>query len=469
MSMFLRGSLALVLLSSAACSGREPSTAAEVPGALAPIVSPTATAKPEDDPNANVTALVCSGREAPCSLVRSHDAGRDARKRALSVALFSLGQARPEDGPGEDPQPREEHDPGLHLEANGEQFSKSPVRPCFQYEYWRIVREDGILVEAGKIDEVCHGTTSHLSVSVFENEMHFRRWADGSFPFSRTLRYSLSPFVLRWTSSESSIEGSLKRHESFIRWDELQGATTWTAAACDANGSAIDGEAGRLPDFAYAWLPVIALDPAFVGSGWKTTFLHQCAASIDAAGKHGHVITGEEAGDADDARVKVVAATSGELFVEVIDDTVVGPTARPGGDDHLEVWAAPAAPSWKSLCVDPKDGKGMVAWKVRVTDGKVTPGFGKPQAKSLSVERAADPDGTVRFKLRLPAGLGALTIAYADGDGGGKIERRIATSALVDGRVATLGKLGEAADHVRCTAQNGGLMLELLPEKLPAP
>ena len=490
-STFVRGSLALVVLSVISCGGREPPTVVVAPAPVAPVVTPTATAKPAalpDDPKANLLALVCSKRESPCELVREHDAGKDARKRELSVALFFVAgpeRSSPDAGgeaAGEDderaleqarggPLSPQERDPGLELDANGERFSMSDPGSCFAYEYWRIVREGGAIVEGDKIADVCNDGNGAAGVgedevTVFPNEVHIATSGGSSWRWSNTVRYSLSPFVRRWSSSESFWTLASNREESHVDWQELRGATAWTTQACDPDGQMMEGDDGILPEHSYDWIPTIALDPGFVASGWKATSLHECAASIDASGRRGHVITGREADDAGDARVKVLAAKSGELFVEVIDDVVTGPTARPASDDHLEVWVAPAPPAWDTRCIDPKDTKGVVAWDVRVADGKVTAGFGKPQPKSLAVERAADPDGTVRFKLGLPAGMGAVTLAYADSDAGGKIERRIATSALDGGRVATLGKLAEA-DRVRCTAQSGGLVRELLPEKLP--
>jgi hypothetical protein len=257
--------------------------------------------------------------------------------------------------------------------------------------------------------------------------------------------------------------GAPGTESSWIGWADFEGGTEWTARACGADGRPPDDESAEVLRYRYGLVPMVDLDPAFVAGGWKTTRVDECAASIDAAGKEGHVIAGEEAEDAADARVMLVAAPSGELFVQVADDKIVGPSARAAGDDHLEVWAAPALPSWDAPCIDPKATAGVVAWDVRIADGKVTAGFGKPQAKSLSAERAADADGTVRFNLRLPAGLGALTLVYADSDGGGKIERRIATSALVDGRVATLGKITDAAGYARCTARHRGLVPEVMP------
>lgn len=493
-STFVHGSLAVLILSVTACGGRE-APAVTVPASpVASIVSPPPTATPappRDDPKANVTALVCSKREGPCELVREHDAGRDANKRALSVALFFVGapEGTSPDAGGEaadepdtqaleraerGPLSPQERDPGLQLDHSGDRFSMSQPYTCFAYEYWRIVREGDVIVAGDKITDICndgHGAAGmgEDEVLVSPNEVRIGTSGGSSWRWSKSVRYSLSPFVERGSTSESFWALSSNHADSHVDWDNFRGATVWTTQACDTNGQAIDGAAGALPEYTYEWIPTIALDPGFVASGWKTTFLHECAASIDAAGKRGHVITGSEADDAGDARVKVLAAKSGELFVEVIDDTVVGPTARPATDDHLEVWTAPQPPSWDAHCIDPKDTKDVLAWDVRVADGKVTPGFGKPQAKLLSVERAADPDGTVRFKLGLPAGMNAVTIAYADSDGGGKIERRIATSALDGGRVATLGTLEAAADHVRCTAHNGGLVRELLPQKLPLP
>ena len=169
-------------------------------------------------------------------------------------------------------------------------------------------------------------------------------------------------------------------------------------------------------------------------------------------------------------RCCTVIGMGSTLFYTRIDDSPVGALLLAGDQDALHVLSFVVGTRPREIEESwTPDTKGVLAWDVRVADGKVTAGFGKPPVKDLLVERATDPDGTVRFKLGLPAGKQAVTIAYADSDGGGKIERRIATSALSEGRVQTLGKLAGAADHVRCAAQDGGLVPELVPERLPVP
>ena len=459
---------------------------------MVPTAGATVTTKaPSDDPRAGMVSMVCARREEPCALVTEHDAGTDARGRKLSVALFLVGYpARDtEEGDGEhegatgadeaetatEPvaPPR---DTGISFAADGETFSMNEYGSCFAYEYWRVVREDGHIVESDRVAQICNDGNGAAgvgedSVKVGANSFEIASSGGSAWRWSEGATYSLSPFVRTAQSSGEHWSVAFHRQESHVDWEAFSGGTEWTGQACGPGGEPSDEEDSMVLEYAYDWIPSVPLDPAFVANGWKTTELGACAASIDTSGQKGHVVSGRPRASGKDARVRVLAARSGELFVEVRDPEIHGPSARPSTDDHVEVWSAPALPAWDARCIDPKSSAGVVSWEVRIADGKVTPGFGKPAAASLVVERAADATGAVRLRLGVPRGQGALTIAYADSEVAGKIARRIATSGLVDGQLATLGQVSSVEDHARCLVKGGALVPELLPvpEKVDAP
>lgn len=487
LSTSARASFPLVLVIAAACSAREPAGAAPPPSTPA-VAVPRSTAAPEakpaDDPDASLKALVCNRREL-CALVKEHPAGKDANGRALSAALFFVGvndlraeaedasqggAADPEAGEGDPPAPDTvpPSDPNLTLESNGATFGVGSYDSCFEYEYWRIVRDGSHIVEADRVAEICndgHGAAGlgEDSVTVGPNSIEVSTSGGSAWRWAEATRYSLSPFVrkLQMWSGYWSMAHNHERGQ--IDWESLTGDTTWYSPPCDESGAVPEPPEDGPPassEHAHLWIPSLPLDPAFLANGWKTTRLDRCAASIDAAGVTGYLLSGKE-GTAADSQLRILAAEGGALFVEVVDDTVVA-------EDRLEVWVGPPVPTFSEHCIDPTT-TGVFSWNVRVTDARVTAGFGKPAPTSLTAERADDPSGAVRFRLVPPPLQKALTIAYADSDGGKKIERRIATSRLVDGRLATMGSLSPAGEHLSCTVKDGALVPQIRPEKVNNP
>jgi hypothetical protein len=75
---------------------------------------------------------------------------------------------------------------------------------------------------------------------------------------------------------------------------------------------------------------------------------------------------------------------------------------------------------------------------VRVADGQVFAGYGKPSPKAISVERATAGSGVVRFRIVIPPGHAGLTVAYSNGDGK-KQQRVFATSRVRKDSAETLG------------------------------
>lgn len=469
-----RAAWPLPILAVAACGAGEPPNVA-VPPPPPAVAVPRATAAPApppDDPDATLKALVCARRD-PCELVKEHAAGEDAAGRRLAAVLVFVGyegaldeDGNPPDlsagaGPGAPP-PKPPRDEGVTFDPDGETFEARSISFCARYEYWRVVREGAQIVAADRVAEICndgHGAAGvgEDAVKVGPDSIEVSTSGGSNWRWSESTTYRLSSLVRRSQAWSGYWTMGANREDGRIDWEAFAGGVRWYSPPCDPGGQPLETDmTDDAPEYEEMWVPQVPLDPAFVEAGWKTTKLGRCAASIDAGGDGGYVLSGK-ATTAADAHVRVLAAEGGPLFVEVVDDTVVP-------DDHLEVWVAPQLPSFDTHCIDPADTTGVLSWDVRVTDGKVTAGFGKPSPSSLVVERAADPGGVVRFRVVRPTGQRAVTIAYADSDGGRKIERRIATSRLAGGRLATLGSLFSTADHAVCTVHDGALVPELRPQ-----
>jgi hypothetical protein len=216
-----RGLFPVVVLSIAACSGPQTQTV-DAPPAVKPVAEKpkAAPAAPVDDPNADLTTLVCAERTAPCELVKVHDAGKDPGGRPLTVALFLVdapawarakaAAATPEaeeDTGGNDegtgaapkgPKPLWQRDEALALGWEGEEFETAS--PCFTYEYWRVTRENGSVVAAHPIVRVCndkHAPAHGLADKVVVEGNQVRVSSSSSRGRRHHATYSLSPFALR--------------------------------------------------------------------------------------------------------------------------------------------------------------------------------------------------------------------------------------------------------------------------------
>lgn len=449
----------------AACGAGDPVNVA-IP-APPPVAVPGPTAAPAqpppDDPSARLNALVCAHRD-PCERMAEHSAGKDAAGRDVGGALYFLGHDDlGSSGGGEEGKDaaRPTRESGVSLQPQGATFSALFDGGCLRYEYWRVVREAGVIVEADRVAEICndgHGAAGigEDEIKVGPNSVEIATSGGSNWRWAETAEYKLSPFVMRTQSWSGYWSIGSNRADDRIDWEAFTGALRWYSPACDANGDPPEEELGGGKEYEHLWMPAPALDPAFVDGGWKTARLGRCAAVIDASGGAGSLLSGAP-GAASDTTVRVLAAEGGALFIEVTDDTLVA-------EDRLEIWTGPPGPTYDDHCIDPASTKDVVSWNVRVTDGKVTPGFGKPPATSLAVERVTGASGEVRLRV-VPPRRDSLTIAYADSDGGRKIERRIATSALVDGRLATLGHVSIASGHASCAVADGALVPQIHPEK----
>ncbi|MEZ4300852.1 MAG: hypothetical protein R3B70_38315 [Polyangiaceae bacterium] len=408
--------------------------------------------------------------------MKEHDAGKDSAGRTLSATLFFTGfEGREdpdqldeaEDGDSTDtprPQTPAERDTAVTFRPDGEDFGLSGYGSCNRYEYWRVVREADAIVQVDRLTSICndgHGMSGvgEDVVTIGPNAIEISSSGGSSWRWGGTTRYSLSPFQRLSESSDGYWTMANNHTASTLDYATFSGTTKWSAPLCDAGSAPNASDEPSDPDYEHLWIPTLPLDPALTTGAWKTTSLAECATRVDATAKPGYLLSGTP-GTPEDGRMRVVATPDGVVLIEIDDDKIVGPTARPETTDHLEVWTG-IAPSWDDTCisVDPAD-RVMRSWNVRLSDGKVTAGHGKPPVQDLAIERIADPSGTIRFRLQVDPVRG-LTLVHADNDDGSKLERRVATSLLVEGHPETLGRIASPTDIFACVAKSGVLTREM--------
>lgn len=251
-------------------------------------------------------------------------------------------------------------------------------------------------------------------------------------------------------------------------WHGQRIQAAWGRAACGPDGEPTSDDAlligDELPNH-FLPIPVTSAIP----KSWESVRLGTCAAQADAA--TGPIAFGG-AGDAKDAAIKVAMADTRTLIVEWSDDTKATPKGPDDwlGDDHLEIWATPEplkatearTPSnWLGSSVPyegcANSGDKPVQWGIRLTDGKVYVGYGKPSgAPKVTL-------GEGRAKIVLPWAPSQLSVLYSDADGASGQERLVGTSAVVYGKRDSIGFAGLQVD---CGEEKDALYLKL-PSRAP--
>jgi hypothetical protein len=269
----------------------------------------------------------------------------------------------------------------------------------------------------------------------------------GRWRFSSERTLQLVP--LRLIASRSSVAEMERgmRTDSHTDFRDLSGRTHGTLPRCDER-------AGEPLHFDFAPIPRVQGLPPGLGDSTPPG-LGSCALQVDASGRGGYLLHGAP-GEADDARLRVLALDARTLLLEVEDDRVIGPSARWLFDDHVEVWTAPDDALGKPC----HGGKAAAQqWAIRLADGQVFSAYGKPAPLEVRVVRVDDE--RVRLRIALPAATARVSVVYSDGDDGLSQERLLSTSQLVYGDGATLSQVVEVPSRAaRCSTVHGMLRLE---------
>jgi len=360
---------------------------------------------------AQLEALLC-GEGEPCCFWGGTRVGQDAKAQDLAVITMRRGACEPQESP---------------VESSG--------GFC----------EDYLLVVLGAADRAprwlgskCGDRWDEITTSADEVARTFTysysaRIATGRIAGSVSI--GLEP--LRLAAMSSSTSSTSFSRDAQWNWDTFSGSLDVGVDYCSRKKAqdatpALHSDALRASVSAVA-IPRVTLPAAFVDGGWRTVSPGDCAARVDGA-ENGFSIQGP-AGTAADAMFRAVLSDSNDLFIELEDDHFVGGAGGLARADHLQIWTA----AWKE-CVDPTAPPSTTEWTIRVIDGDVLPGFGRP-TRPPSVESVRD-DHRVRMKVGLARSFetnDSLTVVYSDSDDGVQAKRRIATSQLVPGKWWTLG------------------------------
>jgi len=384
---------------------------------------------------------LCAQR-APCRVVETLEAGKDAKGQPLQVKHLSLGWLDSETA---------SNAIGRKFVAKRKAEGSRERGECEATEWW-LMRPG---LPAQLLLSVCNDGYGAAGVGedvVTVGEKLFTHQQSGGsadrWSSSRTLQ--LSPLALVGESLQSfrtdepdKVRGS--------RWDvmELRGEAIVPPPSCEGAESV----GGRtLP-----YLPLVQVEKSYLQGGWKQAGLGSCALTA------GHWVLGKQE-DPKDAGLKAVLAERETLLLEVRDNRWTGPSGTKWlADDHVELWLAPWPPQDLMGCGKPLPDQKAVQWGIRIADGQVFPAYGSPKQK-LKVEKAEirGPEGLEGYRLNvtLPKGFRSVSVSYSDSDEGKKQERMLATSPLKFPRPETLNAVRLVLpEEATCVVREGKLVV----------
>jgi hypothetical protein len=412
---------------------------------LAITASPSVVQAQSDDIESTLHAELCEGHRR-CELGQRHETGRDD----LVVQKVRLADAWE-----------------VRHRKHGE---------CIPHEWW-VVRRDGS--DARKLVDLCVGDGARDGVtadSVVVQPNRFIQTSAGGSAWKWELRRIMELQPTRILRTERYTHWTLGPNQSRRRvdWQSVASRTDWYAPVCSSDDETKPTEAPPADEwFSFEAIPQIATSArAELGS---------CAALVDSLAKrpttsdrqggygHGYIVDGEPADEPGDASFRALFVSDTKLIVDLRDD-------ERGPEDHLQLISGQQY-HHMDRCVPEADRERR--WTTRRVrfDGSVH-GLDAPAEGGSGVDAGSgdassglevlkaevrDPEGAerLRFEITFPKPPEALTLAYVDADDG-EPRRRIATSRLMVGRPASLGRIQPLeAERGTCEVRKG--RLEFVP------
>jgi hypothetical protein len=393
-----------------------------------------ASGAPQVPDNATVLAALCP-RGRRCRVVDRTSAGTDAEGQELVVARVRvLGK-----GVG-DPK-REE--------------------PCLLEPVGVFRLRESVVVSSQRIitlyqeSECWYGSSGgDETLGVGQGRATFSSEGGTSWRWRQERIWALSPTVELISEEHEGWHNFGVTHE-LSRTDHRRQRTevVWRTPTCGHEPEEAGGGSDPQGDpTAYRYL-VIPRSRGGATADWKGDQAGRRWLEMDATGEGGYLLHGPP-GASSDARLRVTAPARDTLLVDVFDDHYVAEAPSWIHADHLELWGTARASSYMDECLIRKppspdaaaDGQPVGrAWQWGVMlDGSVKPGAGHPPvAPTVEVATVeAGPWGKgVRFRVRLPAHLEAVSVVYSDSDDGLTQKRLIGTSRVRFGDAASLGRI----------------------------
>lgn len=381
--------------------------------------------------------VLCNGR-APCAIVKSTPAGKDAEGRALTVVEINLGPKNPDGG------------------------EPATCRP-YAREFW--LRTEGV-GRPRRILALCNdgygaSGVGEDEVTIGPNRMLHTQYGGSAWRWHEKRSIALSP--LRVLTEESCSYHNVNIGYSVTLWDwrRFGGERHWYPQACTDGDKRADDNAR--PDWCDARRATHhqALIPRLDGAMPAGALAHlgSCAATFDESGKRGYVVSGKPR--ANGAELRALMTSARDLVVSVSDTVFATGAATIPDDDHVELWIGT---DQSGLGCSGSRFK-LAQWAIGL-DGKVQHADGETAGRPEVVARAERTDAgrrQVTLHLRLAAAendhLRTVTVAYSKSEGGKRV-RLTATSPIKRGDDTTLSSIQRIEPRAaRCEVRGGQLDL----------
>lgn len=387
---------------------------------------------------AAASADPCAGR-SPCRVVETMKAGTDGEGRPLTVERVHAFELK------------HGHD-DVELPA-------ADADECKKAEYWLLGPD-----KPKKLVDICNdgygaAMMGEDEVEVTPNQLKHSRTGGSAWLWHVETVLQLSPLTPESETRIDTDRNGPEMRETTWSWSQFAGSGRVAHTDCDADGNlprVLDA-----PTHEARWVAIPRVSPpsGLLAGAWKKTDLGGCAVLVDGTNGEGFVLFGDQHGAADSSMKLLLAGDT--LLAEVHDDRIVTGASSWLGDDHLEVWIA-AGDNSPRACVDAAKPEPVVQWGIRLSDGKVFPGFGDKDLMAVApvtAERADGPGGSVRLKIKLTLGESdRITVVYSDVDDPLEQAKLTGTSELSFGKAWSLGLQQPVhADQAICVATKGRL------------
>ncbi len=374
---------------------------------------------------------LCVARDG-CSVVKTFDAGRDARGAKLAVVQLLV--------------------PSL-VAADGTQcLGDGP------FEYWLLRRTGSVADKPQLIMKQC--LTFDLEppeVTVAANSINTSFLGNGGgLRNSFDMSYSLSPLRLtrQGTCGFTALTDMPSFEESWIDLTTLRGegdALSQFAPSQGDSDEALGCDESRAKQF---WLvvPRVKVDTTAMQQGKAA--LGTCAAFLRPDGAHGYITEG--APDVKDpAELRIVAPAQRTLLIQLVD-----PARQPGKGNTIAIWASDTG----KVVMSSDAEKDITSFVIDADSGAVAPGARPPVPAPQVTYWFADGGKATLFLVSLPSAdalsaktFPSVTVAYHRAASASQAARTLATSKFDRSRADSLGETINVAKSVACAVRNGAL------------
>jgi hypothetical protein len=378
----------------------------------------------------DVAKRLCDGRVG-CVVAEPKDAGQDDAGRSLTLVEVALERTTERDG--------------------------VRCRPHVR-EFW-VVAGAGQAASTTRLMSLCNdgygaAGVGEDTVTVGSNQITYEKSGGSNWRWTGTRVIQLAPARILSERHCSYFNGAPGFQIDVWDWQRFTGQGLMRFQPGKPSDKDEVGCTSPM-DATHRYLSIPKLTDAGGVSKEGAVVLGSCAIALRDDGSFGYFVHGAP-GPTGGAAVRLLLAGNRDLLVTVEDSAIAG-ADNWVNSDHLEVWQGGLMSIDRSyLTSDP-----LVQYGVRLTDGKVFAGYGRPTAlpavAGRRVEDLAGGRGRISLRLRLPRDANAITVVYSKAVGG-RQARMVATSPVKYGKADSLGGTFSIADKAaRCALRNGRL------------